>query len=362
MDTILISLSGMLNKLTSILPCGVNSGHALILLLQPLQILPLLSLQGRLLRSRQVCQGLLRLVRQCGFWIPPHVLQYGAEVGRLPVGRDTVLHGVEHVPPEVLFHLGLEQAAGVLGRGVAGDVVEEQQQDKGAEAVDHVAGEPGVFFGSVVLVVEVDDDGELDEGAEPENCSRTAYARGLALLLPVVVGVVVGGIVIVEVVAVVVVVRYEGHPEGFPQPRGPAKHREREQPLDGEERRLKAVHVARDAADHARVRDSHPQDDGRQQAAELVQRHDHEDKDGKLADQRPRSRDVEAALELVRYHVAGTGEDQDVRCESGGCEEEAIEDVDGFRLKLPFVKEEIYDGEDVPSVSRRLGQVRIGLS
>jgi hypothetical protein len=65
--------------------------------------------------------------------------------------------------------------------------------------------------------------------------------------------------------------------------------------------------------------------------------------------------DAEAALELVRYHFAGTGEDQDVRCKSGGCEGEVIEDVGGFRLELPFVKEEIYDGEDVPSVSRRLG-------
>jgi hypothetical protein len=73
-------------------------------------------------------------------------------------------------------------------------------------------------------------------------------------------------------------------------------------------------------------------------------------------------REVEAALEFVRYHVAGTSEDQDVRCKSGSREEEVIEDVGGFRLELPFVKEEIYDGEDVPSVSRRSGGVRIGLS
>lgn len=125
MDTILISLSGMLNKLMSLLPCGVNSRYALILLLQPLQILPLLPPQGRLLRSRQVRQGLPRLVRQRGFWIPPYVLQYGAEVGRPLAGRDIALHGVEHVPPEVLFHLRLEQAAGVPARGVAGDIVEE---------------------------------------------------------------------------------------------------------------------------------------------------------------------------------------------------------------------------------------------
>jgi hypothetical protein len=177
----------MLNKLMSILPCGVNSRYALILLLQPLQILSPLPLQGRLLRSRQVRQGLPRPVRQRGFWILPHVLQYGAEVGRPLAGRDIALHGVEHVPPEVLFHLGLDHAAGVLDRGVAGDVMEEQQQDKGAEAVDHVAGEPGVSFGRVLLVVEVDDDGELDEGAEPEDCGRAEHVRGLVLLLSVVV-------------------------------------------------------------------------------------------------------------------------------------------------------------------------------